>query len=96
MNCCDCCHQEDPDLSPMLKDDVWQKLADKDEHLLGCECFYNRSIERRIPVFFADLLPCAFNLFHRPNSWFDLFLSGEPDTAVSVEWRQAMAFLRCV
>jgi hypothetical protein len=22
---------------------------------------------------FADLLPCPFNLFHRPHSWFDLF-----------------------
>jgi hypothetical protein len=39
----------------------------------------------------TSLKPCPVNLFHRPNSWFDLFMSdetGPPDNMA--EWQAAM------
>jgi hypothetical protein len=38
---------------------------------------------------FADLLPCPFNLFHRPYSWFDLFTQMEGPPQNLAEWQAA-------
>jgi hypothetical protein len=43
-----------------------------------------------VPIRFADLMPCPFNLFHAPHSWFDLFLSAETETPpadLMEEWK---------
>jgi hypothetical protein len=77
---CDACHLDDYPLAPMLRDAAWAKIADVRDTLCS-KCFFDRAIERQINLTFADLEPCAFNLFDRPNSWFDLFLNAE--------WREA-------
>jgi hypothetical protein len=60
----------------MLTDAAWSRLAKQGE-LLCAECFFARAIERKVPIGLTDVLPCPFNLFHRPLSWFDLFAKGE-------------------
>jgi hypothetical protein len=75
----------------MLRDDVWQKIAAPNEMLCG-KCTLDRSVAKlgRVTTF-ADLLPCPFNLFHQPVSWFDVFthLEGPPQNLA--EWRAAGA-----
>jgi hypothetical protein len=75
---CAGCHKsfdEEP-AAPMLTDAAWAKFAGpKDQLCAGC--FFSRAIERRINLTLANLLPCPFNLFHTPRSWFDMFASLE-------------------
>jgi hypothetical protein len=38
----------------------------------------------------TDLRPCPWNLFHRPHSWFDLFMRAEREPPRNLtEWRSA-------
>jgi hypothetical protein len=77
----------------MLKSATWLKLAKKHETLCG-ECTLDRADDKCVDLTFADLEPYAFNiLFGRPISWFNFFLSAEPDdtdTPVSKEWKEAI------
>jgi hypothetical protein len=57
--------------APVLIDTTWAKLAEKHETLCA-PCLLNRSIERRVLLTVADLVPCEFNRWGSP-SWFDLF-----------------------
>ncbi len=76
----------------MFHDATWQRLADEHERLLCSDCLLTRAIDRQVDLTLADLLPCAFNLFHRPFSWFDLFRKFDPPgAAVPKEWQQVMA-----
>lgn len=88
-NRCDACGQED--LGPMLRDDVWQKIAAPNEMLCG-KCTLDRSVAKlgRVTTF-ADLLPCPFNLFRQPVSWFDVFTQLEGPPWNLAEWRAAGA-----
>jgi len=89
---CDCCRHKNIELAPMLKDATWQRLTEKHERLLCAKCVFDRAIDRQVDLTFADLRPCAFNLFHRPDSWFDLFLSAEPiGSGASTEWQEPIA-----
>jgi hypothetical protein len=40
---------------------------------------------------FADLLPCGWNLFHRPYSWFDRFMEKEGPPQNLAKWQAAIA-----
>jgi hypothetical protein len=90
-NRCDGCGLLDVDFGPMLRDDIWQKIAAPGEMLCG-KCMIDRAVERmgRVPTF-SDLLPCPFNLFHQPVSWFDLFTRMEGPPQNLAEWRAAGA-----
>lgn len=68
-------------LCPVLHDDVWRKLARKNESLCG-ECMFVTAVKLGVRLSLSDLKPCLFNLFHRPHSWFDLFSNGEPPEVV--------------
>ena len=72
-NHCDGCDAsfDDEPRAPVLIDATWAKLADKHE-MLCASCLLNRSIERRVLLAVADLVPCEFNRWGSP-SWFDLF-----------------------
>jgi hypothetical protein len=86
---CGACHKslDKVESAPMLRDEIWHKLAD--EHRLLCaNCVFARAVERGIDLTFASLKPCAFNLFHSPSSWFDLFMSEEKEPPPNImEWR---------
>jgi hypothetical protein len=90
---CDCCHKKNISLAPMLKDATWQSLAEEHEFLCD-KCVFDRAAKRQVDLTFDDLLPCAFNLFHHPQSWFDLFLSAEDFDpfahALSKDWLDAL------
>jgi hypothetical protein len=78
--------------APILRDEVWAKLAGTNEHLCQ-KCFYDRSIARKVPIYLAQLKPCVFNLLHTPRSWFDLFLGFDetpPSQELIEEWRAAI------
>jgi hypothetical protein len=64
-------------MAPVLHDQVWCRLARFDETLCGT-CMFKRAGDRHIKLALADLLPCPFNLYHAPASWFELFASDEP------------------
>jgi len=87
-NRCDCCG--DTSIGPMLREDIWQQLANGDERNLCFGCMFERA-ELRLgrTLIFADLLPCAFNLFHRPHSWFDIMLAENGPPSNLDEWRSA-------
>ena len=68
---------------------TWQRFAEKHEWLCA-ECCFKRAIARRVDLKFSDLLPCSFNLFHRPVSWFDLFYKAEEPKPDLGEWREAL------
>jgi hypothetical protein len=88
---CDGCHEENPNLAPMFNDATWRRLGKKHETLCS-KCAFDRAIDRKVDLTFADLLPCVFNLFYRPDSWFDMFLSVEPsDVQISKEWHESIA-----
>jgi hypothetical protein len=77
----------------MLRNKAWLSLAHKHETLCD-KCFYTRSIERQVYIGLAELLPCLFNLFHSPHSWFDLFLRREDaplPSGLIDEWRQMVS-----
>ena len=76
-------------MAPMLHDAAWSKIAAENEMLCGA-CFFKPLKERDVFLSLADLLPCPFNLFHWPHSWFNLFAGKEsPPTVVDDEWRSA-------
>jgi hypothetical protein len=83
---------------PMLQDEVWQRLVDPGMRFLCFNCMSERARERLNRLLrLADLRPCAMNLFHRPDSWFDLFLEMEAahDPANHLhEWHEQEALLR--
>jgi hypothetical protein len=76
------------ELGPMVHDHVWQQIADDPDERLCGECMEKRTVKRlgRMPTF-ADLRPCGWNLFHRPHSWFDLFVEKEGPPKNIAEWR---------
>jgi hypothetical protein len=78
--------------APMLKDPVWAKLAHKRD-VLCSECVLERAVEKEIKLRFADLRPCAFNVFEPSSlSWFVLFASAAPSGLIlSDDWRGAMS-----
>jgi hypothetical protein len=84
---CDGCRQSFNDVprAPMLRDAAWRKLADP-QAILCAGCMLERAIDRSVDLTLADLLPCPFNLFHAPRSWYHLFANGTPP---SDEWRMA-------
>src|SRR5262245_10962059 len=90
---CDGCnkvlHDEVPS-GPMLRPEAWAKLAPANKRRC-IACVFNRARELRISLRFADLKPCLFNLFHRPQSYFDWFLSKEPEPPDLTEWAEALA-----
>ena len=76
----------------MLHDHIWQQIAAPSERALCIKCMIDRTIERlgRSPTF-ADLRPCPWNLFHRPHSWFDMFMQMEGEPPNLAEWQTAIA-----
>jgi hypothetical protein len=89
---CDDCHRSFPDviMAPVLHDHIWQRLARQDETLCG-ECMFERAVEQRIRPTLADLLPCPFNLFHSPLSWFEFFAKDELTPPKNLaEWGEAL------
>jgi hypothetical protein len=73
----------------MFVDAAWARLARSDE-MMCAPCAFGAAVNAKISLTLADLLPCAFNLFHSPRSWFDLFLSREGGTPPNLqEWRAA-------
>jgi hypothetical protein len=86
---CNDCKSSDGLAAPMLKDAAWQQLAGKHEWLCA-ECCFKRAIARRVDMRFSELLPCSFNLFHRPVSWFDLFYKAEELKPDLYEWGEAL------
>src|SRR5262249_22151366 len=92
---CDACGQARAPfhLGPMLHDHIWPQIAAPGERALCDMCMYDRAFERLGRVLtLADLRPCGFNLFHRPDSWFDLFsqrAQGPPPNLA--EWQAASA-----
>jgi hypothetical protein len=50
----------------------------------------HRQAAWRVPMF-ADLRPCGWNLFHRPYSWFDLFMEKEGPPENLAEWQAVIA-----
>jgi hypothetical protein len=82
-------------LAPMLRDEVWNRIAHPRETLCT-DCFFARMVRvfDRMPCF-ADLLPCVFNLLHAPHSWLDLFISKEKQPPVlDDEWRAVLAEIK--
>jgi hypothetical protein len=98
-NVCDGCRQSfdrrlrsHVELGPILHDSVWRQIADANEALCW-ECILQRTVQRlgRLPTF-ADLRPCAWNLFDRPHSWFDLFVEIEEGPPQNLaEWQAVIA-----
>jgi hypothetical protein len=71
---------------------VVRQIAEPSERALCIKCMIDRTFERlgRKPTF-ADLRPCPFNLFHRPQSWFDMFTQMEGPPQNVAEWEAAIA-----
>jgi hypothetical protein len=78
--------------APMFRDDAWSKLAHESEYLCF-GCMLERAMKRNVALAFRDLKPCRFNLCHRPDSYFDWFLSKEPEPPDLSEWAEAMGTL---
>jgi hypothetical protein len=96
-NVCDGCRQSldqrlrsHVELGPIVHDHIWQQLADADERLCDT-CMYRRAWDRLGRMLtLADLRPCPWNLFHRPHSWFDLFMRAEREPPRNLaKWRSA-------
>ena len=90
---CDACGKARApfDLGPMLHDHIWQQIAAPGERMLCDMCMYDRAFEwlgRTLAL--ADLQPCSFNLFHRPDSWFDVFSHWEEGPPQNLAEWQAM------
>ena len=85
---CDGCGRREFKPAPMLRDDVWLKLAD--EHELLCDkCMWRRQRERHVSITINSLAPVPVNV---ARGWFDLFarLVNAPPENIA-EWR-AIAF----
>ena len=81
---CDGCGDRDFDPAPILRDEVWLKLADKHE-LLCIDCMWRRQRERHVSITINALKPVPVNL---ARGWFDLFaqLANAPPENIA-EWR---------
>jgi hypothetical protein len=77
----------------MLHDHLWQQITEPGERMLCDMCMSDRAFERLgRSLTLADLRPCGFNLFHRPDSWFDRFpLREEGPPQNLAEWQAAIA-----
>jgi hypothetical protein len=81
------------ELGPILHDHIWRQLAGPHEALC-LMCMGQRAAHRLGRMLtLADLRPCSWNLFHRPHSWFDLFveMEGAPPSNLD-EWRACDLF----
>jgi hypothetical protein len=75
LNYCDGCNRRfvlSRPPAPMLRDDVWQELADEYDTLC-VGCMFERANERGIYLTLMSLKPLPVNLDCNPWSWFDLF-----------------------
>src|SRR5262245_41502290 len=84
MRKCDGCGRRNFQPAPMLRDEVWLKLADARE-LLCDRCMWRRQRERHVSITINSLEPCPVNL---AGTWFDLFaqlVNAPPDNIA--EWR---------
>jgi len=61
MKKCDGCGDRNFDPAPMLRDEVWSKLADKRE-LLCIDCMWRRQRERHVSITINALKPCRVNI----------------------------------
>jgi hypothetical protein len=77
---------------PVLKDDVWLRLAVKYETLCGA-CVAERATAAGLLLTFSDLRPCAFNLGGGANSWFEVFRD-EEIVSECEEWNDARRVLQ--
>jgi hypothetical protein len=94
---CDCCHASFDEIepAPMLREEVWEQLTDYPGVQMCARCMFARAAESKVELTLASLMPCAFNLFHWPLSWFNRFAQRErPPTIINPAWRAAMANLR--
>jgi hypothetical protein len=82
---CDGCSKRDFTPAPMLRDEVWLKLADKNE-LLCDDCMWRRQRKRRVSLTINSLRPCPINL---ARFWFDLFARRENAPPENIaEWQE--------
>jgi hypothetical protein len=81
---------------PVLHDHIWKRIADPDERVLCGFCMTDRMAQRLGRVLeLADLVPCPFNLFHHPRSWFAMLMRDEREPPTNIaEWQNAAAELR--
>jgi len=61
MRKCDGCSKRNFQSAPMLRDEVWSKLADKRE-LLCIDCMWRRQRERHVSITINALKPCRVNI----------------------------------
>src|SRR5215813_3244414 len=85
---CDGCGRRDFQPAPMLRDEVWSRLADARE-LLCDRCMWRRQRERHVSITIDSLKPCPVNV---ARGWFNEFarLVNAPPQNIA-EWR-AIAF----
>jgi hypothetical protein len=80
---------------PVLYDHLWKRIAEPTERILCGFCMSDRMaqrLNRNIKV--VDFKPCPFNLFHHPNSWFDMLMRDEREPPADlIEWQNAAAEL---
>jgi hypothetical protein len=84
---CDGCGKRDFDPAPMLRDEVWAKLAAARE-LLCDDCMWRRQRERHVSITIDSLKPCPINL---ARFWFDLFALHENAPPENIAEWQALA-----
>lgn len=84
---CDGCGKRDFTPAPMLRDEVWLKLADESE-LLCDGCMWRRQHERHVSITINSLKPCGVNL---ASFWFDLFAGDENAPPENIAEWQALA-----
>ena len=79
------------ELAPVLRDEVWRKIARQHE-LLCAQCMFTRATAREVRLALASLQPCKFNLMCSPVSWFELFASVELRQPTNLDaWRSVAA-----
>jgi hypothetical protein len=71
---------------PVLKDEVWLRLAAQHETLCGA-CVVERAAARGVTITFTDLRPCSLNLTGGAQSWFEVF--GGKNVSECEEWNEA-------
>ena len=76
---CDACGKDyQGRLAPMLRDEVWQQLANKTQ-ILCDPCCQERAKTLEIEITLATLEPCPFNLIGWSNSHFNRFAASTND-----------------
>jgi hypothetical protein len=84
---CNGCGRRDFQPAPMMRDEVWLKLADAHE-LLCIDCMWRRQHERHVSITINSLKPCLINL---ARFWFDLFARHENAPPENIAERRAIA-----